>query len=304
MSISVDPVEVGLVRSVPSAARGGKVRHVLFALTADRTARRALQEADSFARRLGAELHLIRVVPYADPDVQGPPRHLVQAVRDAQRVLAAARHTRKLCDRLLPEPLPSARICVRLGSLVDQVAQRASELDALFIVVPPGTQLLARMVVDLVRRSNSSVLVPKGYTSFVRLLAATDLKDPRTPVLEKAAELGRGLDADVIAMHTLVDEAGRDSAADLEACRERLGRATRALSGRLEPIVRRAIDPVQGILEQARVHNVGLIVVGTRARSGRLLPSTATQLVRTARRSVLVASVDLRCGVLSASVAT
>jgi nucleotide-binding universal stress UspA family protein len=293
MSISVDPPAVGGRFSTdPSVVRLCKTARVLFALAAARTVPRALQEADAFAQRLGAELHLLRVVPHVDTKAPSPPRNLVQAVREAQRVLSAARHTRKLCDRMLHHELPSLRICVRLGTFVEQVAQRASELDAPLIVVPPGTMRLAQTVTELARRTDCPVLVPKGRASFMTLLAATDLEDPRTPVLQRAAEIGRELGAAVVALHSWRDSAsGRGSPATLEQCRERLERAAGGFDARFEPIVQRALDPVQSILDQARAHDAGIIVVGTRPRPGGSLGSAAVQLVRRARRSVLVAPV-------------
>lgn len=291
MSISVDPTVAGGRSSTgPSVITLRKTGRVLFALATGRTVPRALAEADAFAQRLGAELHLLRVVPHFDTEAPGPPRNLVQAVREAQRVLLAARHIRKLCDRMLHHELPSPRICVRLGSFVDQVAQRASELDAPLIVVPPGTAHLAQTVTELARRTDCLVLVPKGCASFMKLLAATNLEDPRTPVLQKAAELGRELGAAVVALHSWLDSAtGRGSPASLEQCRARLERAAGTFEGRFEPIVQRAVDPVQSILEHARLHDAGIIVVGTRPRAGRSLASAAAQLVGRAQRSVLVA---------------
>lgn len=293
MSISVVPAAAGGLSSTgPLVARLRKTGRVLFALDAARTVTRALQEADAFAQRLGAELHLVRVVPHFDTEAPSPPRNLIQAVREAQRVLLAARGTRKLCDRMLHQNLPSSRICVRLGTFVEQVAQRASELDAPLIVVPPGTFHLAQTVTELARRTDCPVLVPRGCASFMTLLAATDLEDPRTPVLQKAAEIGRELGAAVVALHSWRDSTiGQGSPATLEQCQERLARAAGRFDGPFEPIVQHAVDPVQGILEQAQAHDAGIIIVGTRPRPGRSLASAAAQLIGRARRSVLVAPV-------------
>lgn len=274
-------------RVIPSATQQQKVRRVLAVLTPDRTAPRALQETHDFARRLGAELHVIRVVAHAVGDPQGPPRDLAQAVRESHRVLAAARHTRKTCDRVLQERLPGQRICVRLGSLIEQVAQRAAELDAQLITIPRGTKHIAALVMELARRADRAVLVPRGCTTFGALLAATDLEDARVPVLRKAAQLGRVLRAPVVAVHSVVNAVGKDCAG-VAYGRQRLELAAQSFDGCLDSIVLWARDPVGGILEQARARNAALIVVGSRAARRRSTPSTAAQLITRSRRSILV----------------
>jgi nucleotide-binding universal stress UspA family protein len=268
--------------------RSRKTSRVLLALSAQRSAPETLRAADEFAQLLSADLHIIRTVAAGEA---GPPRDLVQAIRDAQRVLAASRRTRKLCDRTLHYVLPTARICVRLGSLVDQVAQRAAELNSSFIVVPPGTARLAPSVIELARRTDCPVLVPKGRGPYVTLLAATDLEDSRTPLLEQAARLAQELDTVVLAVHSVGDLVGEPTAA-FDERRRLLEHAAERLDGRLEPLLCRAADPVQAILEQARNRCAGVIMVGTRPRFGRVPPNTAAQLVQRARRSVLVAPLD------------
>jgi nucleotide-binding universal stress UspA family protein len=269
-----------------------RVARMLMALTAERTAPRALPEAYLFGQRLGAELHLIRVLPPISSrvrpgEVQPVPNDITRALHQAQRALAATRHTRKLCDRLLPECLPSARICVRPGSFVDQVAQRASEVGAQLLVVPRGTPRLASTVTELARRTHCAVLVPKSCASFSTLLAATDLEDADTPVLRRAAQIGLELGATVLALHSVIAASAEGST--LEWKRLRLERATQSCEGFVQPIVSRAFDPVRAILKHARARGAGLIVVGTRARPGRALPNTAARLLKRARHSILVA---------------
>lgn len=278
--------------SMPAAAKPQEPGRVLVALTPDRTAAAALQEAHDFAQRLGAELHVIRVVSHADGDFRGPPRDLAQAVRESHRVLAAARRARKICDRVLKEHLSGARICVRLGNLVDQVAQRAAELDAQLIAVPSGAKHVASLVMDLARRADCAVLVPKGCTTFGTLLAATDLEDARIPVLRKAVQLGRVLGAPVVGVHSVVNATSEDCAG-VERSRQRLEAAAQNFHSGLDPIVLWARDPVGGILAQARARNAALIVVGVRVARRRSTPSTAAQLITRSRRSILVQPLDV-----------
>lgn len=285
------PAAPHIERSIPAVATQQERGRVLVALTPDRTAAGALQGAHDFAERLGSELHVIRVVSHADGDYRGPPRDLAQAVRESHRVLAAARHARKICDRVLREHLSGARICVRLGCFVDQVAQRAAELDAQLIAVPSGAKHITSLVMDLARRADCAVLVPRGCTTFGTLLAATDLEDARIPVLRKAAQLGRLLGAPVVGVHSVVSASSEDCAR-VEHSRQRLEVAAQSFDSGLDPIVLWARDPVGGILEQARARNAALIVVGARAARRRSTPSTAAQLITRSRRSILVEPLD------------
>lgn len=183
LRVSINPgpaVSPNIERDIPSAAPQREAGRVLVVLTPKRTAARALQEAHDFAHRIGAELHVIRVVARAEGDPQGPPRDLSQAVRESHRVLAAARHARKLCDRVLQERLSGARICVRLGHLVEEVAQRAAELDARLIAVPRGTRAITPLVMELARRADCAVLVPRGSATFVGARLARRRSTPST----------------------------------------------------------------------------------------------------------------------------
>jgi nucleotide-binding universal stress UspA family protein len=181
MSISVDPtIAVDWVAATALPAGARTVRHVLLALTGGRNVPRALRAADAFAQRLGAELHLLRVVTPLAPAVDGAPRSLAEATGEAQRVLSATRATRKLADRMLRGSLPPSQVCVRLGTLVDQVTQRACELEACIVIIPPGTRLLTGAVTEVARRTDCPVLVPKGCDSFLTLVAATDRTRPNT----------------------------------------------------------------------------------------------------------------------------
>jgi nucleotide-binding universal stress UspA family protein len=141
-------------------------------------------------------------------------------------------------------------------------------------------------VTELALRTRCAVLVPKSCASFSTLLAATDLEDADMPVLQCAAELGRELGATVLALHSVMAESAHSS--KLEWNRLRLERATQNCEGFVQPIVSRAMDPASAILKQARDRGAGPIVVGTRARPGRL-PSTTARLLKRARHSILVA---------------
>jgi nucleotide-binding universal stress UspA family protein len=267
-----------------------KGERVLLALGTERVPIHTLRETHRFAAAMGAELHVIRVVSAAvrpaSPSLDG----VARALREAQRVIVAARHTRKLCDRVLGERLPLEQLSVRLGEFVDQVALRAAELDASTIAVAPSHQRLGTAVIRLTRRCNCAVLVPRGHSAFLTLVAATDLRDANGTVLRRAAEVAAALDTKSIAVHSLVEESGAASEGDLESRRRSLARATRNIDEHFEAVVVRALDAARGILDEARAIDADLIVVGVRrGRPGTSSAGTAARVINEARRSVLVA---------------
>jgi nucleotide-binding universal stress UspA family protein len=264
----------------------GSVSRVLLALGGERSARRALRDAFAFARALGAELHVIRVVPHVHGRASDGPLSLARALRESQRVVVAGRHARALCDRVLVERLPSQRIGVRLGAFTAQVAERAAELRADIIVLGPHRRRLAGLATCLASRSGCAVLVAKGRPPFSTLLAATDLEDEQIPVLRRAARLGSELNAAVVALHAVVDPASRVSSLSLTHRREALERAALGVGSSMLPLLLSADSSAQCILEGANAHAADLIIVGTRTRA-----TTAARVLEQARRSVLVAPI-------------
>ena len=146
----------------------------------------------------------------------------------------------------------------------------------------------------LTRRCTCAVLIPRGHSPFLTLLAATDLRDANGTVLRRAAEVSAALDAKSIAVHSLVEVSGAVSEADLEIRRRSLVRATRAIDEHFEAVVVRTPDAARGILDEARAIDADLIVVGAR-RGGPPTSSTGTaaRVINDARRSVLVAPVSM-----------
>lgn len=162
--LSIDSV----IETLQRATESRRDARVLFVLTPERNGDRALMDhalmaAHDCARHLGAELHLLRVVPPCE--VGGKPRGLVHLVRETQRVLSAARSARRRCDRLLPEPLPTGRVCVRLGSLLDQAVRRSAELDTRLIVMARGLRQLGAAAAALAHQAGRPVLVPTEAAS-------------------------------------------------------------------------------------------------------------------------------------------
>lgn len=162
-SLSIDSI----IESILPAALGlesTRDERVLFVLSPAPDVDCALMAAHHCARRLGGELHLLRVVPPSRRS--GKPPGLLPLIRETQRVLAAARRARRQCDRLLPAPLPTGRICVRIGALVEEAARRSAELDTRLIVMARGRKRLGPAATALALRTGRHVLVPAEASPF------------------------------------------------------------------------------------------------------------------------------------------
>jgi nucleotide-binding universal stress UspA family protein len=289
MSATSDDADIG--GQLPSARLvPQRVERLLLALGTERVPIHTLRETQRFAAAIGAELHVIRVVPAIGRPGSSSLDCVARALREAQRVILAARQTRKLCDRILGERLPVEQLSVRLGEFVDQVALRAAELDASTVAVAPSHQRLGAAVIRLTRRCSCAVLVPRGHSAFLTLVAATDLRDANGTVLRTAAQIAAALDAKSIAVHSLVEVYGAASEAELESRRRSLARVTQDIDERFEAVVVRTLDAARGILDEARESDADLIVVGVRREHHPTSSTgTAARVIRDARRSVLVA---------------
>lgn len=267
------------------AALRSRPARLLVALHGERCPQQALTFADNLSGALGADLHVLRVVPPVD-GATATGDEVATALRDVHRVLAASRRTRALCDSVLSKPLPSLHLCVRLGGFVQEVAQRAAELDAMLIGLPSTKSPLAATVIRVAREADRPVIVTRGRPDFGTLLAATDLEDRQVPLLRTAAQLGHELNATVVAVHGVLGPyAGHVS---LQSPQRELERVTRCFDAQVESVVVRSAEPASCILEQARARNAGLIIVGVRPHLARSRPSTAAKLLRRARGPVLV----------------
>jgi len=177
------------------------------------------------------------------------------------------------------------------------VALRAAEIRPDLILVSPNRKELVATVQRLARLTECAILVPRRGGSFERLLAATDLEEPDTPLLRRAAQLGRHLEATVVALHGVPAGGSDVEGVSLTQRLLMLENATRRLGARFESVVLRTGAPAREILQQARRCNADIILVGTRLRS----PGTAALVLQGAQRSVLVEPIAER--VASASLA-
>ena len=282
-----------------------RLKSVLLALTDGDHPTATLRLSSALARSLDADLHIVRVLPLEGQFIPfGPNFDLVQATRRIERCLSAARQTRTWCDDTLSEPFSPKRLRIRVGNFIEDAASRAGELDAWLIVLAPSTGRLGITATALAHASSRPVLVARTSAPHATLLAATDLLDKDARVLRKAAELGAVLRAPVVAVYNAssFSEAPNSdscaSAAPLGSARPsesrvlRLVRATERADSPMRAIVAQELDPVDAILEQARLHEAQAIVVGT--RPGPCLDhvirrTVAAEVVERSDRSVLVA---------------
>ena len=118
------------------------------------------------------------------------------------------------------------------------------------------------------------------------------MRDPRYPLLNRAALLGQRFDRAVIAVHNVAPDSSEARSGPLSFVRrQRLTHATAHMAGEMETVVSSEVHSVDAILGEARARNAGVILVGTRPHSWlrRLFAdSVPPQVVDQAHRSVLV----------------
>jgi len=270
-------------------------RRILFALSGDAQPNASLLRADGVARAHGAELEVLRVL--AAPTSRRGGR---ASAREAIATLRALTTTRRWVREVTGIEPAAGRVRVRTGDFTSVAAGRAQEVDAELVVLAPLGKGSGKCVTELARRAERPVLVAREAAREDSILVATDLEDPRHPVLRQGVKLSRG-DAAVVALHNmkplvpLLGLTAPDAATSAqEAARERLRRAAAGLPTTVETVIAREASPVTAILHEAQVRAAGLIVVGTRPKSwyGRLVSEdVAAQVVNRASRSVVVTPV-------------
>lgn len=278
---------------------------LLLALANDELPSSSLLRAHALARVLEAELHILRVLPAPmHANTIFPQWNMLDAMRAIEHTLHAGRSTRVWLESVLAED--AARVetfVIAHGDYIEQVATRAAELAPKLIVMPAREERVGALVTSLVRATGTPVLVARDATHGESIVAATDLESVGYPVLRKAAELGRSLDAPLVAVHNLNPLAvviGLELAWPMtvlpgdplsDARGARLAELSSKLPGDAQAVVRQEVNPVDAILGEARERDADLVVVGTRQRGwfDRLIcGSVAAQVVNRAQRSVLV----------------
>lgn len=271
---------------------------ILLALSdADRPSS-ALRYASSVARRFGADLHLLRLLPRLGPlpRLASGQFDAVAARRRIEQFVKACRQVRSWCDTVLDESLPTRQLRIRSGEFIEEATARAAELKARLIVLSPSMGRLGATATALAQAAMRPVLVARGGDSRGALVAATDLEDPEYRVVRRATEWGALFDAPVVAVHNvscLSSPLGALSTPCVRPAPELPSHVAVALPGSLDMVVTTDLDPVEAILDQALRRQSRMIVVGARRRSGQVpRPRVPAEIVDRARCSVLVTSLE------------
>jgi nucleotide-binding universal stress UspA family protein len=281
---------------------------ILFAASNAGAQADSLERMAALARTLHAELHVLRVLADLHKYAPWTPSdHLIDDGASLDRFTAACRETRAWSQELLQRDLTDERWQVRIGAFVPEVAEHARALNASLIVLAPEHARMGALVTELVSASALPVLLARGRTTGTAIIAATDLRDRRYPVLDRASVVAERLAAHLVVVHNAGTNGLPARLASLlralkspesdfdDNCTQRLAEAVSHLRPDAEAVVAGDFDPVEAILRHARSRDADIIVVGAHARSSlrRLVASgVAARVVDRARRSVLVTPLD------------
>ena len=258
----------------------------------------ALKSASAIAGSLGAELHVVSVLPRLSSLCirEGVPYDSAEARRCVEECVATFRYTRAWFEDTLGEPLALPRLRIRFGTPAEVIAERAGELEAFLVVLAPVVQSLGPTAIGVARACSCPVLVARGLSELGAVIAATDLQDIRYRVVRQASALGAALGSRVIAVHNvscLSTPLGSCLDARVSPAPELPRRMLAELPVPLQFVVTTDLDPVRAIVEQAEHHRSGIIVVGARSQSsGRFDASVPSEVIERSRCSVLVTSLE------------
>lgn len=285
---------------------------ILVPLDGTELADRAVPWAMAFARSLGAEVELVRVVADSDAPLDGdedPDR----AAPTATLAEDASQHLSRIAERA-----PSAvRVAVHVahGSVAETIVARAGERSASLIVMASHTRgELARALVGsisgaVIRQSGLPVLViqpglPEPW-AVSRVLVPVDGSDLSCSILPRVADLARRLHWTVV-LFTVVPTP--PPALPIQGAAIPLGPSPQDLpSDTFEDVERRAAelrlqgikaetkvasgDRAQSIVDQAQESRCHLIAMSTHGRRGLsrwALGSVTDAVIRSAKVPVLV----------------
>jgi nucleotide-binding universal stress UspA family protein len=266
-----------------------------------------LQRSFALARELGLDLHVLRVLR------RRPLRRLLSHLHGrarsslAHRAEEAGRALRAWCDQTLAGS--RVPVHVRVGDVLGQAALLVHDRGAKLVIVPPREARSGARVINLAGSCSEPVLVLRTEAGFEQLVAATDLEDDEYPVLRGAVDLGRKLEARILAVHNvspvtavLPMEAAFATTlllgADTVKLRaERLARASAQLGCGVHAVVTHQPDTVGVILRHGDATEPTLVVVGTRTKpwlNRFIVKSVSAEVVSRSPSSVLVLPVRER----------
>lgn len=276
-----------------SARTPGRRPRVLLAAYTSRCPLHALRRAWSLAEAFGWDLYVLGVVPWQGAEAE----RAGESASQTDRFVAAGQQMRRWCDEVLPSP--ERGVLVREGMFEVVTARTARDLDVSLIVIPPHEGNSGSRVISLVNRTGMPVLVAQPARSNEVIVAGSDLRDQRLPVVNRAAELGHRLESGLVLVHNTTtapadlaaDEEEAVHSADLARRADRLRTIARQVFPRAETVVSSHASAADAILSTARRRDADLVVVGSRPRSWldrRPRSGTALHVVSKASRSVLV----------------
>lgn len=269
---------------------------LLFALPHGTRPSDSLRSASVMAASMQAELHVLSMLPRLSSLCarDNEPFDVAEARRRIEECVDVCRQTRSWCEDMLGEPVALQRLRIRFGDPAEAIALRAAELDARLVVLAAASGALGPTALQVCCARSRPVLVARSFTTPGVVIAATDLEDNEYRVLREASALGAALGSRVVAVHNvscLSTPLGACLDAGVKPVPELPMRMRAELPTPLDLVVTTEIDPVGAILEQARHHGSGVIVVGTRSRADRRFePSVPSEIIDRSRWSVLVTS--------------
>lgn len=291
--------------------------HILVAADATPISEATLDYALDLARRMKASLELLTVIGQVQGDAYSPIRYSPEAMAEHSVAEDLVRDSlQEMVSRQTSGDV-SIKVHVQKGQPISTIVAWAKRTEADLLVV--GTHergRIARHVIrsaaeELVRKSPCSVLVihetdrPASQEPR-RILVPIDMSDASEHQLHLAAELAEAYDAELEIIHVvepvpLMDSfAGALTIGDLGFVMRRESEADiRALADRIDwgdlqwKLIVDEGHAASRILEQARMSNSDLIVVGRQGRSAVerfFMGSVAERVVRHAACPVLVAA--------------
>jgi len=255
----------------------------------------ALREGTRLATQAKGPLAVVHVVPPLDPKAVRPSDlvgRLEQAIRERLRAVDAPEDTEIFIDE---------------GPDYEQILRRAAQWRAELIVVGARTpsplgHVLRGIGERVVRGAHCPVLVARPSHGHGGVLAATDLMKPSLPAVvagaEEASRRGTQLRVvhavgflDIEARYLLsLGKANQPARSDFAGLDQELADAVARLG--IDPTCQVLDGPAtRVIVDKARAMDAELVVVATRAKTGRtraFLRSVAEEVVRSAPCSVLV----------------
>lgn len=280
-------------------------RRVLFACCDENWPASALLRAHVFAEQLRDELFVLQV--QSQPRATWRFRHTKAPLASLAKLEALEKSHAALlkrCAGILWPGLPNSRFQTTEGDFVETTVMVAAELGAELIVLPPLPRNGGDAAAQVAHAARVPVLVARPGRSQNTVVAATNLRDSRYPVLRHARSVSSMLQADLILVHNVepammiptpevatlwLDAMPRT---DVAAQTQRLATVAESMPHCVGAVVKCEANTAQAILEASRSCDADLIVVGVARRYSRwerlLRTSVAARVADRAYRSVLL----------------